>query len=371
MAYAQVSYGSTGSAVSALQEKLNANGYSLTVDGVFGAATQKAVKDYQAKNGLTADGIVGNSTWSSLLNTTSSAAGGSTGKQVLSGVSDETSDRLFQLEQGYAPSDEVSAAQAERDSVAAIRPGDYQSSFEEELLRLYDELVSRPGFSYDPKEDAAYHSYAQLYERSGRQAMEDTLGKSAALTGGYGSTYAQTAAQQSYNGYLQQLAALLPQLEENARKRYETEGDAAQQRYELTAQQQKAEKAAWEQAYEAWQAQLKAAESAYDAAYDRDYNAYKTMLHYFADKAAQEQKASDGRKVNSGKVSDAAPKAQTLSSTAAESLQRAMGNYLSAGDAAAAQALAAKYAARMTAAQKRRFEALFEKYGAVMGTVNS
>ena len=36
MAYAQVSYGSTGSSVSALQEKLNANGYQLTVDGVFG-----------------------------------------------------------------------------------------------------------------------------------------------------------------------------------------------------------------------------------------------------------------------------------------------------------------------------------------------
>ena len=59
MAYAQVSYGSTGSSVSALQEKLNANGYSLPVDGVFGAATQKAVKDYQAKNGLPADGVCG------------------------------------------------------------------------------------------------------------------------------------------------------------------------------------------------------------------------------------------------------------------------------------------------------------------------
>ena len=113
--------------------------------------------------------------------------------------------------------------------------------------------------------------------------------------------------------------------------------------------------------------QLKAAQSGYDAAYDRDYNAYKTMLSYFADKAAQEQKASDGATVNTGKVNGSAgEKKESLSSTAAESLQRAVNNYLAAGDEAAAQALAAQYAARMTAGQKKRFAALFEKYGAAM-----
>lgn len=367
MAYAEVSYGSTGGSVSALQEKLNANGYDLAVDGVFGAETRKAVKDYQKKKGLQVDGIAGVETWGSLLKSPALDHGPTTGKQVLSGVSDETSDRLAALEQGYAPSDEVSAALAERDSVAAARPGAYQSSFEEELLRLYDELVQRPGFSYDPQQDAAYHSYAAIYEKAGRQAMEDTLGKGAALTGGYDSSYAQNAAQQAYHGYLQQLAALLPELEENARARYESQGEAAAQRYELTLQQQKAEKAAWEQAYEDWQAQLKAAQSSYDEAYDRDYNAYKTMLSYFADKAAQEQKASAGATVNTGKVSESSPKKESLSSTAAGSLERAMENYLKSGDGAAAQALAQQYAPRMTAGQKKRFAALFEKYGAVMG----
>ncbi len=366
MTYPQVSYGSTGSSVSALQEKLNENGYDLQVDGVFGAQTQKAVKDYQKKKKLQVDGIAGAETWGSLLSSPAAATQPTTGKQVLSGVSDETSDRLAALEQGYRPSDEVDAALAERDSVAAAQPGAYQSSFEEELLRLYDQIAARPGFSYDPQQDAAYHSYAALYENAGRRAMEDTLGKGAALTGGYDSTYAQTAAQQAYHGYLQQLASLLPELEESARKNYEAQGDALAQRYELTAAQQKAEKEAWEQAYDNWQASLKAAQSSYDAAYDKDYNAYKTMLDYFADKAAAEQKASDGASVNSGKVEEKAPKAESLSSAAAESLQRAAENYLKAGNGAAAQALAAQYAARMTAAQKKRFTALFEKYGAAM-----
>ena len=367
MAYAQVSYGSTGASVSALQEKLNANGYSLTVDGVFGAATEKAVKDYQKKNGLTADGVVGKTTWGSLLTSPAGSADPTTGKQVLSGVSDETYDRLFDLEQGYRPSADVTAAGDELGSVAASRPEQYASSFEEELQRLYEELAARPNFSYDPKEDAAYHSYAALYEQAGKQAMTDTLGKAAALTGGYNSSYAQTAAQQAYHGYLQQLSQLMPQLEENARARHEAEGEALEKRYELTAQQEKAEQAAWEQAYEAWQQRMKAAESAYNDAYDRDYNAYKTMLDYFADKAAAEQKASGGKTVNSGKAAEKETGAESLSSTAAGSLQRAMENYLSHGDEAAARALAEKYAARMTAQQKRRFEALFEKFGLTMG----
>ena len=190
MAYAQVSYGSTGSSVSALQEKLNANGYDLEVDGEFGPATQKAVKDYQKKKGLQVDGIAGAETWGSLLQSPAAQSGPTTGKQVLSGVSDETADRLAWLEQGYAPSDEVDAALAEWESVAAARPGAYQSSFEEELQRLYEEIAARPGFDYDPAKDAAYHSYAALYEKAGSRAMADTLGKAAALTGGYGSTYA-------------------------------------------------------------------------------------------------------------------------------------------------------------------------------------
>ena len=367
MAYAQVSYGSTGSSVSALQEKLNANGYDLEVDGQFGPATQKAVKDYQKKKGLQVDGIAGQETWGSLLNSPAASTEPTTGKQVLSGVSDETADRLAWLEQGYTPSDEVDAARAQWDSVAAQKPGAYQSSFAQELQRLYEEIAARPGFDYDPDKDAAYHSYAALYEKAGSRAMADTLGKASALTGGYDSTYAQGAAQQAYYDYLGQLAALMPQLEENARARYEDEGAALQQRYEYKQAQQQAEKAAWEQAYENWQQQLREAESRYDTAYDRDYNAYKTMLSYFADKAAQEQKASDGATVNTGKVNEnAGQKKESLSSTAADSLYRAMSNYLSAGDAAAAQALAGQYTGRMTAAQKKRFAALFEKYGEAM-----
>lgn len=53
-----IKLGSTGSAVKTLQNKLN-----IRVDGVFGEYTKRAVIEFQAKNNLTADGIVGPNTW--------------------------------------------------------------------------------------------------------------------------------------------------------------------------------------------------------------------------------------------------------------------------------------------------------------------
>ena len=61
-----VKYGSTGEDVKKLQTLLNAQGYKLTVDGIFGAATTTAVKDFQTRKGLIVDGVVGAKTWEAL-----------------------------------------------------------------------------------------------------------------------------------------------------------------------------------------------------------------------------------------------------------------------------------------------------------------
>ena len=51
-----------------LQQKLREAGFdSLVTDGVFGFNTQKAVLDFQKRNGLTQDGIVGYQTWTALM----------------------------------------------------------------------------------------------------------------------------------------------------------------------------------------------------------------------------------------------------------------------------------------------------------------
>lgn len=51
--------GSKGSAVKTWQRTLNKLGYDLVVDGDFGPLTEKATKDFQRKQGIDVDGIVG------------------------------------------------------------------------------------------------------------------------------------------------------------------------------------------------------------------------------------------------------------------------------------------------------------------------
>ena len=54
-------------AVQKLQETLNQHGFNLKVDGVYGRATTKAVRKFQAQNKLRVDGIAGNQTLSLLF----------------------------------------------------------------------------------------------------------------------------------------------------------------------------------------------------------------------------------------------------------------------------------------------------------------
>lgn len=58
--------GSKGAEVRALQETLNVLAYGLDADGIFGKATEAAVRDFQKINGLSVDGIVGAQTWAAL-----------------------------------------------------------------------------------------------------------------------------------------------------------------------------------------------------------------------------------------------------------------------------------------------------------------
>ena len=61
--YTKLRYRDSGDAVLRLQQALNQLGYAAgTADGKFGAATEKAVRNFQRANGLTQDGIAGNAT---------------------------------------------------------------------------------------------------------------------------------------------------------------------------------------------------------------------------------------------------------------------------------------------------------------------
>lgn len=83
--------GSTGATVTEIQTRLKAWGYYTgAVDGIYGSATEKAVKYFQQSNGLTADGQAGSETLAALGLPTGggSASGGGDGGSSGSGEGD-------------------------------------------------------------------------------------------------------------------------------------------------------------------------------------------------------------------------------------------------------------------------------------------
>ncbi|MBQ3010604.1 MAG: spore cortex-lytic enzyme [Oscillospiraceae bacterium] len=77
--------GSSGETVKQIQTKLKEWGYyDGAVDGVYGSGTEKAVRYFQEKNGLTADGKVGQKTMDALgIMAQQQAAGNSGGDEAL------------------------------------------------------------------------------------------------------------------------------------------------------------------------------------------------------------------------------------------------------------------------------------------------
>ena len=229
--YSQVSYGSKGSSVTELQKLLNQNGYNLSVDGDFGTKTQAAVKDYQQKNGLAVDGIVGTNTWGALTKTQSSSGSSSSGNAAAAAPA-EPSAPTFQ----HQESDAVTQANALLQQHLAQKPGEYQSTWKDQLNDKISQILNRDKFSYDPTKDAMYQYYADQYTTQGKLASMDVMGQAAAMTGGYGNSYAQAAGQQAYQSYLQKLNEVVPELYGMAQDQYNQEGQALYDQASLMAQ---------------------------------------------------------------------------------------------------------------------------------------
>ena len=65
--YFNLRRGSKGTEVTRLQAALNALGYDCgEADGIFGAKTEAAVRNFQRDHSLTVDGIAGRMTWTAI-----------------------------------------------------------------------------------------------------------------------------------------------------------------------------------------------------------------------------------------------------------------------------------------------------------------
>lgn len=213
MAVKTISYGSSGGDVKKLQEALNSKGYSLTVDGKFGAKTQAAVRDYQKKNGLGVDGIVGKQTWSSLgdLGSPSNQSSGSSASKGFSYKADKPE---------YAKSSNIINAENKLSQWENAKASEYSSKYSDKIDEILGAILDREAFDYKLSGDPLYEQYKELYVNNGKKAMMDAIGKSTALTGGYANSYAQSVGNEAYNEYLSQLDEIALDLRDRAYEEY-------------------------------------------------------------------------------------------------------------------------------------------------------
>jgi uncharacterized membrane protein YgcG len=124
----------------------------------------------------------------------------------------------------YQESDMLKNLAAQLANKEANKPDPYQSKYQTTLDTLLDQILNREKFSYDLNADALYNQYKDQYVKQGNLAMQDTMANAAALTGGYGNSYASTAGNQAYQTYLGQLNNKVPELYNSAYGRYKDEG---------------------------------------------------------------------------------------------------------------------------------------------------
>ena len=147
----------------------------------------------------------------------------------------------------------------------------YVSRNQGALDALASQVLNRKEFSYDPRTDPLYKGVVDQYVRQGRAAMEDTLGRAQAMTGGYGNSYAQTASQQAYQGYLQQLNDKIPELYQMALNKYQMEGDELYNQYALLGSQEQQDYGRYRDTVADWNTALDRAQNQYNVERDYDY----------------------------------------------------------------------------------------------------
>ena len=296
--------GSQGSDAKKVQTILNDIGYTLVEDGIYGEKTEAAVKDFQEKNNLAVDGIVGNNTWAALMGsvpkaTVTGAKPGTNTPKNNNTVGDGFDYKDFTYDNfshdDYQESDVVAAAKQALEAQMANKPGAYQSQWQAQLDEAINKILNREKFSYDFNGDALYQQYKDKYIQQGKMAMADTMGQAAAMTGGYGNSYAATVGNQAYQQSLQQLNDIVPELMQLAYDRYAQEGQDLYNQAALLGERENADYGRYRDSVADWEAERDYRTGRYEDERNLDYSKYIDDRNYAYDKYVNDRNFAYGK----------------------------------------------------------------------------
>lgn len=158
-----------------------------------------------------------------------------------------------------------------------------KTSYTDQMVEAMNAYQNRDKFSYNPDADPLFQQALSSAMRSGKTAMSNTMGQAAALTGGYGSSYATSAAAQAYNSFVDGVYDNIADYYQMALNEYNMEGSRLLDTYNMYAQMDANE---WNRAYDSFGAGL----NAYNTDYGNKlagYNANKD--NYYTGKDLQAQ----------------------------------------------------------------------------------
>ena len=243
--------------------------YGVTIDAIV-KANKQITDPHWIYTGDTLIIPTGNSSSSSSSNKVSSSGGKTSATKTLS----QLEKQLKQLE--------------------AQRPGEYNSQYTEQISQLVDQILSQGPFSYDLYSDPLYQQYRSQYMQAGNFAMRDTIGQSAALTGGYGNSYAQTAGSQAYNQYLTQLNERVPELYNAAYSRYQGEQERYLNQMEALMDMDASDYEKYRDTVSNYQKQLDYYKDRYQKQQEQEYEEYlKKLSEWQKDREYGYQKSKD------------------------------------------------------------------------------
>lgn len=160
-----------------------------------------------------------------------------TGSTGSSGSNDGGNENTGYQRGVFTPSDEYNSAVGNKtaadDALAALGDAKWYYGTDangnpmlgDDVLNGYmSDYENRDKFSYDFNTDALYQQYKDKYIKQAKMASADVMGQAAAMTGGYGSSYAQTVGNQAYQSSLEQLNDVIPELYQLAYDKYNQEG---------------------------------------------------------------------------------------------------------------------------------------------------
>jgi len=178
----------------------------------------------------------------------------------------------------YAPSESVIAAQAALDNISNNKPQGYTSKYSDQLDAILQQIQNPGQFKYDFNGDELFKMYADQYTQRGKQASLNAMGQAAALTGGYGNSYAQQVAQQAYDQNLTELFDRGMDLRDRAYEQWLNEQNNKYNQYNLLQNADESDYNRYRDTVSDWLNERNYATDRYDTERNFDYSTFRDLM---------------------------------------------------------------------------------------------